>query len=67
MVDDGANLRRHARGLVVCTPSAGIDQMFMDMDAAGHRTSGPPSMQEIFAIAARAGVDIARKPDALLG
>ena len=24
-------------------------------------------MQEIFAIAARAGVDIARKPDALLG
>jgi quercetin dioxygenase-like cupin family protein len=57
-----------ARMLVVCTPGAGIERMFREMDAAGRRSPGaPPAMPEIFSIAARAGVDIAREPDALLG
>jgi hypothetical protein len=29
--------------------------MFIDMDAAGRRNGGAPAMDEIFAIAARAG------------
>jgi quercetin dioxygenase-like cupin family protein len=47
-----------ARLLVFCIPGAGIERMFTEMDEAGRR-SGPPSMEEIVTIAARAGVDIA--------
>jgi len=48
-----------ARILVFCVPGAGIERMFIDMDAAGRRSGGAPSMDEIFSIAARAGVMIA--------
>lgn len=56
-----------ARMLVFCTPGTGIERMFTEMDAAGRRSGGAPSMDEIFAIAARAGVAIAREPHRLLG
>ncbi len=56
-----------ARMLVFCTPGAGIERMFRDMDAVGRRSSGPPPMEEIGAIAARAGVAIAPPPHPLLG
>lgn len=48
-----------ARILVFCMPGAGIEQMFIDMDAAGRRSEGEPAMDEIFSIAASAGVMIA--------
>jgi mannose-6-phosphate isomerase-like protein (cupin superfamily) len=51
-----------ARMLVFCTPGAGIERMFTDMDAAGRRSRGAPPMEEIVAIAARAGVAIAPPP-----
>jgi len=41
-------------------PGAGIERMFIDMDAAGRRNGGAPAMDEIFSIAARAGVMIAQ-------
>jgi mannose-6-phosphate isomerase-like protein (cupin superfamily) len=53
-----------ARMLVFCTPGAGIERMFADMDAAGQRSRGAPPMEEILAIAARAGVVIAPPPAA---
>ena len=56
-----------ARMLVFCTPGAGIERMFTEMDAAGRRSGGAPAMDEIFAIAGRAGVVIAREPEPLLG
>jgi len=49
-----------ARILVFCMPGAGIERMFIDMDAAGRRNGGAPAMDEIFSIAARAGVMIAQ-------
>jgi mannose-6-phosphate isomerase-like protein (cupin superfamily) len=48
-----------ARILVLCLPGAGIEQMFMEMDAAGRRNAGAPAMDEALSIAARAGVMIA--------
>jgi mannose-6-phosphate isomerase-like protein (cupin superfamily) len=51
-----------ARMLVFCVPGAGIERMFTDIDAAGRRSGGAPPMEEIFAIAARAGVAIAPPP-----
>jgi quercetin dioxygenase-like cupin family protein len=48
-----------ARLLVFCMPGANLERMFTKMDAAGSR-GAPPSMEEIVAIAARAGVDIAQ-------
>lgn len=56
-----------ARMLVFCMPGTGIEHMFRDMDAVGRSSSGPPAMEEIFAIAARAGVAIASPPHELLG
>jgi len=53
---------RPARMLVLCTPGAGIERMFREMDAVGRRHNGPPPMEEVIAIAARAGVAIAREP-----
>jgi mannose-6-phosphate isomerase-like protein (cupin superfamily) len=49
-----------ARILVFCMPGAGIEQMFIDVDAAGRRSAGAPAMDEIFSIAASAGVMIAK-------
>lgn len=51
-----------ARLLVFCTPGAGIERMFTEMDATGRRASGAPPMEEILAIAAGAGVAIAPPP-----
>jgi hypothetical protein len=51
-----------ARMLVICAPGAGIERMFTDIDAAGRRSGGAPPLEEIFAIAARAGVAIAPPP-----
>jgi mannose-6-phosphate isomerase-like protein (cupin superfamily) len=48
-----------ARMLVFCSPGSGMERMFTEMDAAGHRAGGMPEMDEILAIAARAGVVIA--------
>jgi mannose-6-phosphate isomerase-like protein (cupin superfamily) len=48
-----------ARMLVVCNPGSGIERMFTEMDAAGRRAGGTPAMDEISAIAARAGIVIA--------
>lgn len=48
-----------ARILVFCVPGAGIERMFIDMDAAASRNGGAPSMDEILSIANRAGVMIA--------
>jgi mannose-6-phosphate isomerase-like protein (cupin superfamily) len=48
-----------ARILVFCMPGAGIERMFIDMDAAARRGGGAPATDEILAIAARAGVTIA--------
>jgi hypothetical protein len=48
-----------ARMLVFCSPGSGIERMFTEMDAAGRRAGGMPAMDEIAAIAARAGVVIA--------
>jgi mannose-6-phosphate isomerase-like protein (cupin superfamily) len=56
-----------ARILVFCTPGANIEQMFRDMDAAGRHSSGPVAAEQVFAIAARAGVAIASPPHQLLG
>lgn len=48
-----------ARLLVLALPGAGLERMFHEMDVAGRRIGGVPSMEEITAIAARAGVVIA--------
>lgn len=56
-----------ARMLVFCMPSAGIERMFTEMDAAGRCNGRAPSMDEILAIASRAGVAIGSEPHALLG
>ena len=48
-----------ARLLVLALPGAGLERMFREMDAAGRRSGGAPSMEEITAIAANAGVIIA--------
>jgi mannose-6-phosphate isomerase-like protein (cupin superfamily) len=56
-----------ARMLVFCMPGAGIERMFRDMDAAGRRGAGASAMEEILAIAARAGVTIASPPPDILG
>jgi len=56
-----------ARMLVLCTPGAGLERMFTEMDAAGRRSGGQPPLDEILAIAARAGVAIAREPSPILG
>jgi quercetin dioxygenase-like cupin family protein len=48
-----------ARLLVIATPGAGLEAMFREMDVAGRRSGGAPAMEEIVAIAARAGVIIA--------
>jgi quercetin dioxygenase-like cupin family protein len=61
----GSRGRRHAfrnegpleaRMLVICTPGAGLERMFIELDAAG--ASEPPAMDEVVAITARAGVAI---------
>jgi sugar phosphate isomerase/epimerase len=54
-----------ARMLVFCTPGSGMERMFAEMDKVGRRSSGAPSMDEIFATAARAGVTIALEPRSL--
>jgi mannose-6-phosphate isomerase-like protein (cupin superfamily) len=51
-----------ARMLVFCMPGAGMERMFTEIDAAGRRSGGAPSMDEIVSIAARAGVAIAPPP-----
>jgi quercetin dioxygenase-like cupin family protein len=56
-----------ARLLVFAAPGAGLERMFSEMDAAGRRSGGTPPMEEIVAIAARAGVAIAQPPHPLLG
>lgn len=48
-----------ARMLVCCMPGAGIERMFRELHAAGVRAGGAPSMDEIKAITARAGVTMA--------
>jgi mannose-6-phosphate isomerase-like protein (cupin superfamily) len=48
-----------ARILVLCLPAAGMERMFVEMDAAGRRSARTPAMDEVVAIAARAGVVIA--------
>ena len=48
-----------ARILVFCLPGAGMERMFIDMDAAGCGNGGAPGTDEIVAITARAGVIIA--------
>lgn len=50
------------RMLVFCTPGAGMEKMFTEMDAVGRRAAGAPPMDEILAIASRAGVAIAPPP-----
>jgi len=47
-----------ARLIVFCVPGAGMERMFTEMDAAGRRADGAPSMEQILAIAAKAGVAI---------
>jgi mannose-6-phosphate isomerase-like protein (cupin superfamily) len=51
--------RVDAHILVLCLPGAGMERMFIEMDAAGRRNGEAPAMDEVIAIAARAGVVIA--------
>jgi mannose-6-phosphate isomerase-like protein (cupin superfamily) len=62
----GARGRRHAfrnvgaepaRALVLSTPSVGLDQMFVEFDAA---KAGTPEIEKLAAIAAKHGVTIAQ-------
>jgi mannose-6-phosphate isomerase-like protein (cupin superfamily) len=53
-------VKTDARILIFCMPGAGIERMFIDMDATGRQSGGTPAMDEIFSIAARAGVVIAK-------
>jgi quercetin dioxygenase-like cupin family protein len=48
-----------ARLLVLVLPGAGLERMFQELDAAGRQSGGAPSIDEITAITARAGVIIA--------
>jgi len=53
--------------LVLCMPGAGMERMFTEItkiDAAGRRHVGPPPVDEIAAIVARAGVTLAPPPPA---
>jgi len=63
----GARHRRHgyrnvgdqpARVLILCTPSCGLDQMFVELDAA--TAAGMPGLEKLAAITAKYGVIIER-------
>jgi quercetin dioxygenase-like cupin family protein len=65
----GARGRRHAlrnvgdkpaRVLILCVPSCGLDQMFVELDAAG--AAGMPEVAKLMAIAAKYGVTIEPPP-----
>ena len=65
----GARRRRHAvrnvsdqpaRALILCTPSCGLDQMFVEIEAAA--ADGMPAFEKLAAITAKYGVTLMSPP-----